>query len=99
MVKKYYSEYVRHILRFYCRNLEKPVFNNIVSQQNWLVCNSVLNRHFHDYKEVLISVYQPFDTMGDNVYQAAKKYNLPQDNIWVMMADLEKLIAQERGLI
>jgi hypothetical protein len=99
MVKKYYSEYVRHALRFYARNLEKPVFKNIVSQQNWLVCNSVFLRHFPEYKEVLISVYQPFDTMADNVYQASKKYNIPQDNIWVMMADLERIIAQERGLI
>ena len=99
MVKKHYSDYVRHALRFYARNVDTPVFKNIISQQNWLVCNSVINRHFLEHKEVLIAVYQPFDTMGDNVYQASKKYNIPQDNIWVMMADLEKIIAQERGLI
>jgi hypothetical protein len=99
MVKKHYSDYVRHALRFYTRNLDKPIFHNIISQQNWLVCNSVINRHFPEHKEVIIAVYQPFDTMGDNVYQTSKKYNIPQDNIWVMMADLEKLIAQERGLI
>lgn len=99
MVKKHYSDYVRHALRFYTRNLEKPVFKCLVSQQNWLVCNSVINRYFPEHKEVLVSVYQAFDTMGDNVYQASKKYNIPQDNIWSMMADLERLIAQERGLI
>ena len=99
MVKKHYSEYVRHILRFYTRNLKQPVFNSIISQQNWLVCHSVINRCFPEHKDVIIAVYQPFDTMGDNVYQASKAYNIPQDNIWSMMADLERTIAQERGLI
>jgi hypothetical protein len=99
MIKKHYSDYVRHALRYYTRNLENPVFKCLVSQQNWLVCHSVINRYFSEHKEVLIAVYQPFDTMGDNVYQASKKHNIPQDNIWSMMADLEKLIAQERGLI
>ena len=99
MTKKFYSDYVRHALRFYSRNLESPVFNCPATQKNWIACDTVLNEHFPRYKDVLISVYSGFDTMGDNVYEAAKKYNMPQDNIWTMMEELEKLIARERGLI
>lgn len=99
MNKKYYSEYVRHAIRFYSRHLENPTFNSIAAQKNWIVCDTVLNHYFPRYKEVLISVYKPFDTMGDNVYQASRQYNIPQDNIWTMMDELERLIAVERGLL
>lgn len=99
MTKKFYSDYVRHALRFYARNLELPVFNCIAAKKNWDACDTILNNHFPRYKEVLISVYGAFDTMGDNVYEAAKKYNMVQETIWTMMEDLERLIAKERGLI
>lgn len=99
MIKKYYSDYVRHALRFYSRNLVAPTFNCIAAQKNWHACENILNEYFPRYKGLLISVYKPFDTMGDNVYESAKKYNMPQENIWTMMDELERLIAQERGLI
>jgi hypothetical protein len=99
MVKKHYSDYVRHALRFYARNLDASAFKCSAAEQNWSACNTVLDEHFPEYRELLISVYQAFDTMGDNVYEAAKKYNVPQDNIWSMMADLERRVAKERGLI
>lgn len=99
MTKKFYSEYVRHALRFYARHLEAPVFNCPAAQKNWVACDSVLNEHFPRYKDVLISVYRGFDTMGDNVYEAAKRYNMPQDNLWTMMEELEKRVAHARGLI
>ena len=99
MTKKYYSEYVRHALRFYARNLEEPTFNCIATQKNWNACDTILNTHFPRYKGMLISVYKPFDTMGDNVYETAKKWNIPQETIWTMMDELERLVAQERGLI
>ena len=99
MVKKYYSEYVRHAIRFYARNLVNPSFNCIAAEKNWNACDKVLNKHFSKYKELLVSIYQAFDTMADNVYEAANKYHIPQDYIWVMMESFEKRVAQERGLI
>lgn len=99
MTKKFYSDYVRHALRWYARNLESPIFNCIAAQKNWDACHTILNEHFPRYKDVLISVYRAFDTMGDNVYETAKKYNMSQDRIWTMMEDLEKRVAQARGLI
>ena len=99
MNKRFYSDYVRNALRFYSRNLDIKVFNCIASKRNWNACNNVLNLHFPLYKEVLISVYKGYDTMGDNVYETAKKYNIPQDKIWAMMERLERLIAVERGWI
>ena len=99
MTKKTYSDYVRHALRFYSRNLENPIFRCIADEKNWNACDTVLNRYFPKYKELLTTIYAGFDTMGDNVYEASKKYDIPQSNVWSMMKDLEKLVATERGLI
>lgn len=99
MNKTYYSDYVRAALRFYSRNRENPIYRCIADEKNWNACDTVLDKYFPIYKEVLIAVYQGFDTMGDNVYETAKKYNIPQGNVWNMMKDLERLVARERGLI
>lgn len=99
MNKQYYSDYVRHALRYYSRNLENPVFKCVANEKNWLACDTVLDKYFSKYKEVLIAVYQSFDTLGDSVYETANKYDIPQGKIWTMMKNLENLIAEERGLI
>ncbi len=99
MIKKFYSDYVRHALRFYARNLKDPIFRCIADRKNWYACDAVLNKHFPRYKDVLISVYESHDTIGDSVYETAKKYNIPQDNLWKMMGELEMFIAKERELI
>lgn len=100
MVKKYYSDYVRHALRFYARNQNPSALNmSLATQEDWSACNIVLGTLLPASIEILFAVYQPLDTMADNVYKAAKKFNVPQDNIWSLMADVEKLIAQERGLL
>lgn len=99
MIKRFYSDYVRHALRFYSRNLENPVFKCQADEKNWIACDTILSQYFPSYKDALISVYQAFDTMGDNVYESAKRFNIPQANIWMMMESLEKHIAEERGLI
>lgn len=101
MVKKYYSDYVRHALRFYVRN-RNPLSvygRSDATQADWIACNVVFSSLSPDSKEMLIAVYQPSDTMADNVYNAAKKFNIQQDNIWSLMAEVEKHIAKERGLL
>lgn len=99
MIKKFYSDYVRHALRFYSRNLEAPIFRSISAEKNWNACETVLNKYFPKYKDALVSLYQANDTMGDNVYEAAKRFSISQDYLWTMMDSLERHIAEERGLI
>lgn len=100
MVKKYYSDYVRHALRFYTRNQTPPsTYESAASVEDWNACKIVFDTLLPVSREILVAVYQPLDTMADNVYKAAKKFNIPQDTIWSLMADVEKLIAQERGLL
>ena len=100
MSKPYYSDYVKHALRFYSRNCsERPVFKSDADKSNWLACDSVLKKHSLLTKDILVSVYGGYDTLADEVYNASKKYKVDQNIIWDTMKDTEKAIARRRGLI
>lgn len=96
--KPCYTDFVRHILRFYSRYLNRPVFKNQVDKTNWYACHNVLETYSHRDKDILTYVYGAFDTMGDNVYEIAKKYHINQNTIWDMMKEFERKVAIERGL-
>ena len=99
MNRPFYSEYVRHALRFYTRNLSKPRFKSDVDKNNWFACESVLKAYSEVEREILAMVYGGYDTLSDNVYETAKKYNINQAIIWDTMKDVEKKIAKKRGLL
>lgn len=100
MSKPYYSEYVKHALRFYSRNCtEKPVFKSEADKSNWLACDSVFKSCSSHSQEILISVYSGYDTLPDEVYNTSKKYKVDQNIIWDLMKTVEKRIARKRGLL
>ena len=99
MTRPYYSEYVRHAMRFYSRNLQQPPFRSEVDKNNWMSCHSVIKHYNEKDREILISIYSGFDTLPDEVYNASKKYEVNQNTIWDMMKDFERKLAHRRGLI
>lgn len=99
MTRPFYSEYVRHCLRFYSRNITKPRFNTEVDKTNWYACQRVLEKYSDNDKDIIIKVYGMRDTLADNVYEVATKYNIDQNDIWDMLKDLERSIAKKRGLL
>lgn len=98
MSRTYYSDYVRHALRFYTRN-PHPVFKSDADKDNWMSCHSVISKCSDNDKAILISVYGGFDTLPDEVYNASRKYNVEQNHIWDMMKEVERRISKKRGLI
>lgn len=98
-MNKFYTDYARHCLRFYTRNLNASRFKSEVDKRNWLACVSAFKAYSERDRNILVSVYSNFDTLADNVYEAAKKYNINQALIWDMMKDIERKIAKKRGLI
>ena len=98
MIKRCYSEYARWMLRFYARHLTKPSFKNKVDESNWMACHRVFETYSRRDKDILAYVYGAFDTTSDNVYAMANKYHVHQDTIWVMMEEIERKAAIERGL-
>lgn len=99
MNRPFYSEYVRHMLRFYTRNVTRPSFKSEVDKTNWYACLNVVKDYSDRDSDIIALVYGSHDTLSDNVYETAKKYSINQAIIWDMMKDLERKIARKRGLI
>ena len=99
MSRTYYTDYVRHALRFYTRNTKRPAFKTEADKNNWLSCHSVICKLTPDEIGILTSVYSGHDTLADEVYNASKKYKVDQNIIWDMMKSIEKQIAHRRGII
>ena len=59
MIKKFYSDYVRHAMRFYARHLENPEFRCEADRKNWNACAAVLDKHFHVTKKCLYRSISP----------------------------------------
>ena len=99
MNRLYYSEYVRHALRFYTRNLSLRSFKSEADKNNWFACANTLKGYSDKDRDILIAVYSGYDTLADNVYETAKKYSMDQAIIWDLMKDVERKIAKRRGLM
>lgn len=99
MNRPFYSEYVRHALRFYTRNLSQTHFRSEADKNNWLACASILKGYSDRDRDILVAVYGGYDTLSDNVYEVAKKYGINQAIIWDMMKDVERKISKRRGLM
>lgn len=98
MNRPFYTEYVRHCMRFYARN-RKPRFNTEVDKNNWCACDRAIGGYTERDREILLRVYWMRDTLADNVYEVAKAENIDQNIIWDMLKDFEHTVAKERGLI
>ena len=99
MNRPFYSEYVRHCLRFYTRNLVQPDFRTEADESNWVACDFVLNGFDDKERNIIIAVYSAYDTLADNVYETAKTYNIDQSVIWDLLKLVERKIAVRRGLL
>lgn len=101
MSKPFYSDYVRHAMRFYSRNTDGNMLHFISSADysNWLSCRNALMHYSSMEREMFISIYGGDNTLSKNVYQASKNYKTDVNKIWDMMKEFERKIARERGLI
>lgn len=100
MNRPYYSEYVKHALRFYTRNLSPvPTFKTEADKNNWYSCLITLKGCSDLQRNIIIDVYSGYDTLADNVYEASKKYDVNQSVIWDLMKVVERKVAKRRGLM
>lgn len=99
MNKPFYSDYVRHMMRFYSRNQNKVLIKTEVDGMNWIACNKAIQDYSDRDKDILVSVYGGYDTLPDNVYEVANKYHINQNIIWDMMKEFERKLAKKRKLL
>lgn len=98
MARTFYSEYVRHCLRFYARH-PNPTFSNETDKENWLVCDKVLKSLSDGDRKDILSIYRDGDTVPDNIYNLSKKKGIKQDSLWKLINDIERKVAKGRRLI
>lgn len=103
-MKPYYSEYVRHCLRYYIKTLDDgngghPVFKCEVDKVNWSVCHNVFKNYSEDAMDMIAHIYRTGDTISDKILAQAKAKGVHQDTIWSIINNLERRIAKRRGLI
>lgn len=99
MQRPFYSEYVRHCMRFYTRNPKKPRFNTEVDKNNWYACHRAIEHYSERDEDILRRVYGMRDTLADNVYEVSQIYLIDQNIIWDMLKEFERKIAKYRGLL
>lgn len=103
-MRPYYSEFVRHCLRYYIKTLDEgkgghPVFKKEVDKENWRACDFVLKNYSEDDMDMIAHIYRQGDTIPDKIYELAKNRGVHQDTIWSLINHLERRIAQKRGLV
>ena len=103
-MKFYYSEYVRHCLRYYVKTLDEgkgghPIFKNDVDKANWVACQEVLKNYSLDDIETISYLYRPGDTIADKIYLLSKEKRVSQSVYWSLISNVERRIAEKRGLV
>ena len=100
MSRAFYTDYVRHSLRFYTRNRNPiPTFKTEADEKNWWACHNVLSQYNQTVLNVIVSVFSGYDTLADEVYNISLKYGINQNVIWDWLKRIEKEIAVKRGLL
>ena len=102
-MKPYYSEYVRHCLRYYIKTLDEgkgghPIFKSEVDKVNWSACYEVLKDYSVNDVETIAHIYRPGDTISDKIYLLSKEKRVSQDTLWNLINTVERKIAKQRGL-
>lgn len=103
-MKPYYSEYVRHCLRYYVKTQDEghgghPIFKSEADKENWSACYHVLKDCSPKNLEIIYEIYRPGDTVSDKIYQLSLSKRVPQDTIWNLINAIERKIAKKRGLL
>lgn len=103
-MKPYYSEFVRHCLRFYVKTLDEgrgghPIFRNEAERENWRACNDALKNLSERDQDTVSYLYRPGDTIADKIYELSKSKGISQDTIWSLVNRVERAVAKKRGLV
>lgn len=103
-MKPYYSEYVRHCLRYYIKTQDEgcgghPIFKTDSDKANWSACYHVLKDYSQSNLDIIFEIYRPGDTIADKIYLLAKNMRINQDKIWTLINNTERKIAKKRGLL
>ena len=100
MNRPFYSDYVRHMMRFYTRTANiKPTFKTEVDRINWHTCEEVMKGYPEVERESFFAIYSGFDTLTNEVFEVAQVRSVKASVVWDAMKEFERKVAKRRGLI
>ena len=103
-MKPYYSEFVRHCLRFYIKTIDEgkggcPIFRSDAERENWKACHHVFQRYSESNQNLITQLYRTGDTIPDKIYLLSKTQQMQQESLWALVNNVERKVARERGLV
>lgn len=102
-MRPYYADYIKHCMKYFLKTYTPgagtPEFRTEADRRNWYSCFTIYNRLTEKEQTILKRVYGDADTLGDNVYAAAKDLDISQDKIWNLINEFERKVAKRRGLL
>lgn len=96
--KLFYSDYVKHMMRFYSRSMDISVFKSSIDKFNWRICQSTLDK-YPSHRDMLLDIYSGYGTLEEEVNKASLKYKVEKKRIWDLMKKFERDLAINRGLL
>lgn len=100
-MRPYYTEYVRHAMRFYAKypNAAPQNFRSNADRQNWNACHKVVRRLPEKERLALLRLYQETGDFADCVYETSRASRKELDGVWEEIRRIERKIARRRGLL
>lgn len=97
-MKKPYSDYVQHGMRFYINYRDISSISSQSDIDTWKACDKVIKKYSEFDRLLLMSAYTEGIRAG-SIADLALRHNLNINYIWNLIRSFETLVAVERGLI
>ena len=99
MGKTFYSDYVSHALRFFCRCKDVPVSSPEADRKNWMACRDAVATLSEAEQEFIYRVYSHRQNVNDSVCATSRVTGHSVDELWHLVKTVERKVAENRGLI
>ena len=100
-LKSYFTDYVNHILRFYVRRIDgDTLFRSEPDKLNYIAADRVMKKLDSRKREMIRYVYLQYSSnVLQNVRYISRTRGYDEKELWLLISDVTKKIAKERGLI
>lgn len=97
-MRKYYSEFVGHCVRFYVRNLTIKYYRSKADELNYLAVKDCFEELSAEDKDIITECFIAKDFPAQ-VKEVAKRNALTESKVWEKIGDFEESVAKRRGII
>lgn len=95
----YYTDYVRHMMRLYTTaSMSQEAERSAADSRNIDLCEDVMKYIREPERSAILAVYRQRN-IKKGVRAAACQFGMPEERLWRIVCQTEKIIARERGLI